>query len=219
VLSQFLIARRQEILAKGRAKLASRTAPHATPIEIEAGVPLFLDQLAAELAAAPWTHTRRADDPIGRSASERGRVLYGMGLSAGQVIHSYGDICQAITELAVESHVPITTDEFRTLNRCLDEAMAEAIAEFGRQRECSIADGATKRRALLAHDLKNLLNVSMLAFDAITEGAIGVAGSTGTMLGHSLTRMNEILHRSVQDAAYAGRNPPDGPEGFAPAQK
>ena len=219
MLAQFLIARREEVLAKSRAKIASRTAPHATPIEMEAGVPLFLDQLSAALAAALRTSTRAADAQIGRSAAERGRALHEIGLSAGQVIHSYGDICQAITELAVESHVPITADEFRTLNRCLDEAMAEAIAEFGRQRERSITDGATKRRALLAHDLKNLLNVSMLAFDAITEGVIGVGGSTGTMLGHSLTRMNEIVHRSVQDAAYAGRHPPDGPDGFAPGEK
>ena len=43
-----------------------------------------------------------------------------------------GDICQAVTELALEQHAPITTEEFHTLNRCLDTAIAEAVTEHGR---------------------------------------------------------------------------------------
>jgi hypothetical protein len=50
---------------------------------------------------------------------------------AGPDLHDYGDICQAITEVAVEQHLPITTEEFHTLNRCLDTAIA-AVTEHAR---------------------------------------------------------------------------------------
>ena len=49
-----------------------------------------------------------------------------------QVVHDYGDICQAITELALELKAPITVKEFHTLNRCLDTAIAEACTEHAR---------------------------------------------------------------------------------------
>jgi hypothetical protein len=166
---------------------------------METGVPLFLDQLVATLGAE-FSNGEDADDKgIGRSAAEHGKALHEIGFTAGQVIHDYGDICQAITELAAESNTPIAAHEFRTLNRCLDEAMAEAIAEFGRQRELELADGESKRQSVLAHDLRNLLNVSMLAFDGIRDGTIGMGGSTGALLGVGLKRMQEIIERSVEE--------------------
>ena len=56
-----------------------------------------------------------------------------------QVVHDYGDVCQAITELAVEMDAPISTDDFRMLNRCLDDAIAGAVTEYGRERNQSDA--------------------------------------------------------------------------------
>jgi len=199
VLSEFLVLHRQTIITNSRVKVGSRTAPHATPLEMETGVPLFLDQLVATLGAE-FSNGEDADDKgIGRSAAEHGKALHEIGFTAGQVIHDYGDICQAITELAAASNTPIAAHEFRTLNRCLDEAMAEAIAEFGRQRELELADGESKRQSVLAHDLRNLLNVSMLAFDGIRDGTIGMGGSTGALLGVGLKRMQEIIERSVEE--------------------
>ena len=52
------------------------------------------------------------------------------GFSIEQVVHDYGDVCQSITDLAVELGAPISTEDFRTLNRCLDNAIAGAVTEF-----------------------------------------------------------------------------------------
>jgi CheY-like chemotaxis protein len=38
-----------------------------------------------------------------------------LGFTVSQVVHDYGDICQAVSELAIEQNAPITTDEFKTL--------------------------------------------------------------------------------------------------------
>jgi signal transduction histidine kinase len=199
MLSQFLAQHRETIIASSRGKVASRTAPRATPVELETGVPLFLDQLIATLRiqeSRGGTHSARE---IGLSAARHGKALQEIGFTVAQLIHDYGDVCQAITELAIKLNAPITADEFRTLNRCLDEAMAESVSEFGRQRELSISDDETERLGFFAHELRNLLSNSMLAFEVLKSGSVGVGGSTGTLLGRNLMGMRDLIDRSLAE--------------------
>lgn len=51
-------------------------------------------------------------------------------------------MCQAVSELADEQGMHISIGKFQTLNRCLDDAMAEAVTSFGRAREVLINDQA-----------------------------------------------------------------------------
>src|SRR5579863_8168030 len=120
MLHQFITENRSEIIDRCRAKIASRPAPRPTDVELEHGVPLFLDQLADTLRLALTTHPA-----IGKSAAKHGDELLHRGFTIAQVVHDYGGVCQAITELAVETQAPITTKEFQTLNLCLDDAIAE----------------------------------------------------------------------------------------------
>ena len=93
--------------------------PPPTEGEIDHGVPLFLDQMVDALRLG-----LRSSPEIGRSAVLHGHDLLLQGFTVSQVVHDYGDVCQTITELAVEMNAPISTDDFRSLNRCLDEAIA-----------------------------------------------------------------------------------------------
>ena len=65
---------------------------------------------------------RTETDDIGNSAKKHGHDLLTQGFTVEQVVHDYGDVCQSITDLAVELEASISTDDFRTLNRCLDNA-------------------------------------------------------------------------------------------------
>ena len=76
-----------------------------------------------------------ANPEIADSAILHGHDLLLQGFTVSQVVHDYGDVCQSITELAVEMEVPISTDDFRMLNRCLDDAIAGAVTEYGRERK------------------------------------------------------------------------------------
>src|SRR5256885_406397 len=120
LLHEFAPTNRREIIALTRRKVALRSAPRATQRELESGVPLFLEQLALALRAGPPSpHDLRA---IGDSAAIHGGHLLRHGFTVSQVVHGYGDVCQAVTELAQETDAAITTEEFQTLNRCLDDA-------------------------------------------------------------------------------------------------
>src|SRR6185436_14191596 len=112
-------------------------------------------------------------------------------------VHDYGDVCQAVTELAIERKISISADEFRTLNRCLDEAIAQAVTEYARQRELSLSDRGTERLGFFAHELRNLLNNAMLAFEVLKSGTVGVGGSTGMVLGRNLIALRDLIDRSL----------------------
>ena len=86
---------------------------------------MFLTQLSETLRFEA-TATPFATDAIGNAAARHGAELLAAGFNVAQVVHDYGDICQAITEIAIEQRAPITVEEFHTLNRCLDTAIARS---------------------------------------------------------------------------------------------
>jgi len=131
MLYEFIAMHREEIVARTRRRVLGRPWPSVSRQEIEYGVPLFLTQLSETLRREP-TATPFSSDAIGSAATRHGAELSAAGLNVAQVIHDYGDICQAITEIALEQHTPITVEEFHTLNRCLDTAIAEAVTEHTR---------------------------------------------------------------------------------------
>lgn len=71
---------------------------------------------------------------------EHGHELLQHGYTVDQVVHDYGDMCQAVTELAIEREATVTADEFKTLNMCLDNAIAAAVSEYDRERDHLVLD-------------------------------------------------------------------------------
>ena len=101
---------------------------------------MFLEQLVDALRLR-----RSSSAEIGRTALLHGRDLLRQGFTVSQVVHDYGDACQSITELAVETRAPIDTEDFGMLNGCLDDAIAGAVSQYGREHTQSSLDEATVR--------------------------------------------------------------------------
>ena len=198
VLHEFVAVNREEIIQRCRAKVATRSIPPPTEAEIDHGVPVFLDQLRNALRLGETTSPE-----ISKSAIRHGHDLLRQGFTVSQVVHDYGDVCQAITELAVELNAPISTEDFRILNRCLDDAIAGAVTEYGRERTQSGIDGesarGTERLGFFAHELRNLMNTALMAFEVLKTGNVGVGGSTGTVLHRTLTSSHALITRSLAE--------------------
>src|SRR5580704_8581227 len=129
MLHEFLSANRSEIIARTRERVANRSAPRATEAELENGIPLFLTQLV-DMLRSPGLESGTAE--MAQSATRHGNEMRRMGFTVGQIVHDYGGLCQAITELAVEKSASIGSAEFKVLNGCLDDAVAFAVTEFSR---------------------------------------------------------------------------------------
>lgn len=196
MLDDFLTANRDVIIARTRARVASRTSPRPSEVELNNGIPVFLDQLGGALRLAKSSSVIDHEE-IGKSAAKHGQDLLRMGLTIAQVVHDYGDVCQVVTELAVEQQAQIASEEFGTLNLCLDDAIAEAVTEYARQREHAITAQGTERLGVLAHELRNLLAVAMLSFESIKSGRVATGGSTGLLHGRSLMGLRDLIDRSL----------------------
>ena len=56
-----------------------------------------------------------------------------------------------------------------------------------------------ERLGFFAHELRNLLNTSILAFDVLQTGNIGVGGSTGQVLKRNLLGARDLIGRSLAE--------------------
>lgn len=202
MLHEFITTYRDPIIARTRAKLTDRPWAVVSDSELEHGVPLFLTQLS-ETLRLETTGTPFSDSAIGESATRHGRELRALGFTISQVVHDYGDICQAITEVAVEQHLPITTEEFHTLNRCLDTAIAGAVTEHARITAETGRTETVERTGQLAHELRDVLHSAMLAFNTLKLGTVAINGSTGAVLGRSLMTLRDLVDNTLSDVRMA----------------
>ena len=212
----FIANNRAELIARCKAKVAKRPQRAATVAQLSNGIPLFLEQLSQTLEAEEGGDDagslrisgasggdRTNLSEMGVSASAHGKQLLELGFTVDQVVHDYGDLCQAITDLAVERDAPFGVDEFRTLNRCLDNAIAGAVTEFSYQRDLTLARKQEhvfeQRIGFLAHELRNSVSSAKLALAALEVGHLSVSGATGGVLKRALNSMSVMISAAISE--------------------
>jgi signal transduction histidine kinase len=198
MLEEFIHSHRDDIIGQAQARVASRESPNVRGLELKRVIPVFLDQLSDALRLMRSTgevdHTQ-----IGKTAGQHGHELFRAGLTIGQAVHDYGDVCQTITTLALETAAPISGEDFKMLNLCLDDAIAGAVTEYAHQREKAITAEGTERLGSLAHELRTQLNTAMLSSENIRAGRVAPGGSTGILLDRSLMALRSLIDRSLAD--------------------
>jgi hypothetical protein len=214
MLHEFLRSHHRELIDRCKEKVAKRFEPAETPAAMDHGVPLFLQQLADTLRTEHSMPTRSivhpeptpSDCEIGRAAAMHGAEMLRLGFTVDQVVHEYGDVCQSVTDLAVEEKLQISTDEFRTLNRCLDNAIADAVTSFGLARQVRINDQAEDlhtRLGAFADEYARLVDIAMQALSAIKTGNVGLTGATGSLLVHTLMELRYLAERTLPEIRLA----------------
>lgn len=196
MLHKFLVGERGEILKRSREMRRAHRDEVSTALQPAEGIPLFLDQLTATLATTSGDRDQ-AHRNVGASAAIHGEQLLRSGVAIGQVVLDYGSICQSVTEIAAERDEPITAAEFQTFNRCLDDAIAHAVTAYEEQRD--LEDTGSEDFGSMVHEMSNMVTTSMLTFDALKRGTIGVHGTTSALLGNSLQRMRTLLDRTLTE--------------------
>lgn len=226
-MHEFLFNHRDDLIARCKEKVAQRPKRGATEKQLANGIPLFLQQLIRTLKAeeqgnvaegvrisGPAGGDIAALSEIGVSAAAHGKVLLGLGYTFNQVVHDYGDLCQAITDLAVERDAPFSVDEFRTLNRCLDNAIADAVTKFSAERDATASREQSAdenaRLGSLVHELRNFLMTATMAFAALESGKVPIGGSTGALVKRSFQAISDLLQSSLDEVKAAAGGPGQG---------
>jgi signal transduction histidine kinase len=225
MLDKFLTNNRADLIARCIEKVGQRPKRAATKQQLDNGIPMFIDQLirtlgaeqsgevgAGALISGPSGGHESGLTEMGLSAAAHGKELLKLGYSVDQVVHDYGDLCQAITDLAFERDAPFSIDEFRTLNRCLDNAIADAVTEFSAERDATLAEQhhaqVNEQVGFLMHELRNALATASMAVAAMEGGGLTVAGATGAVLKRSLSAMARLITRSLDEVRIKGDGPP-----------
>jgi hypothetical protein len=210
MLHDFLTTNRSVLIDRCRVMVGGRSDPKATEDELVHGIPTFLDQLIETLTLEQSlepsdkslsVRNARGEvaSDVGATAAMHGRDLFLKGFTIEQVVRDYGDVCQAVTNLAVETGAQISVDEFRTFNRCLDNAIAGAVTEFAKNTPASNDDSLQTLDARLgpqAQQLRNFLNTAILAVTAMKAGSVGTGGATAAVLEQSLMAMRDLIDPS-----------------------
>jgi len=210
MLHEFVTSNRLELIARCRDKVGRRLPPSEIPLALDHGVPLFLQQLVETLRSeevlphpvAYPVERSPASTEIGRAATVHGAELLRLGYSIDQVVHDYGDVCQSVTELAGEQGVAISTGEFHTLNRCLDNAIADAVTSFGNAHKTLLLDQAeTLQQRLYYYALEHqrISDIAVQAYAAIKSGQVGATGATSAVLVKALDDLRSLTDRTLPE--------------------
>ena len=216
MLHEFLTSNREKLIAHCHTLAATRTPRRLLANDVKHGVPIFLDQLIDTLrdeqdalkdgAAQVDSGLTEKQQPteLSKTATKHGRELLERGYSIDQVVHAYGDVCQAVTELASDNDTKIAADEFKTFNGCLDNAIAAAVTEFDRNREVIVRESGNvivnERLLTLAQEVRNAVGNAMLAVAVIKRGAVGTTGATAGVLDRSLISIRDFCDEALVEA-------------------
>ncbi len=202
MLHGFLRQNFDELVSRTRANASARRWLPASNPGLESGVPTLLAQLrdaaGREASAAPL-----ADRGIGSSAARYARALLEKGWSVSEIVHDHGAVRLAIAELAAAKGLAIGREELRALGRCLDAAIAEAVAEYARLKEEAASHREVERLGQVGHDLRNQLQTALLSFRALKTGRAGIDGSAGDALGRSLVRLRDLVDTALAEGRLA----------------
>jgi signal transduction histidine kinase len=228
MLHDFLIENEKEILELTAKKTLDIAGSRPNSVELKEGLPLFFRQLidVLKLVKSPFgapgsdkageaNAARTSNEPamakasghpaeiaVATTAGLHGSELMRLGYTLSHVVHAYGSMCQAITELAMEKKTDISTSEFHDLNRCLDTAIAGAVTEFQAQQNTEVANQEVEHLGFLAHELRNTLSTVSLSIDLIRRGTVAFSGSTGQVLDKNMKRMAELIDRSLTEVRF-----------------
>ena len=216
MLHEFLTSNREKLIAHCHELAVTRAPRRLISKQIKHGIPIFLDQLidtlrdgqddsddAAAQMASSLTEKQQPTE-MSKTASKHGRELLERGYTIDQVVHAYGDVCQAVTELASNNDTQIAAEEFKTFNGCLDNAIAAAVTEFDRKREEIVwKSGNTvvnERLLFLAQEVRNSVGSAMLAVAVMKRGVVGTSGATAGVLDRSLASIRDFCDEALAEA-------------------
>jgi signal transduction histidine kinase len=213
MLSDFLKEHKSEIISKCKKKVHSDSESKPTSALLDQGLPVFYNELISVLqrtAAATdpdiesqnaHTNNRIKEGP----AAAHGRESLRLGYSISQVVHSYGAICQCITEFVESKSFNIAPREFHDLNFSLDCAIAEAVTEFEAKQTERIGKAEVEKLGFLIHEMKNSLWAVSLSYEMINKGMVGNRGATNRVLTSSLERMKKLMEGAVKELRLHGK--------------
>lgn len=181
--------------------------------ELIEDLPFFLADLEDALRDPTTTSTCARTLP---AASRHGVQRHERGFDLGAILREYALLRQCIFRVAKEHGLSPNLDEIEALDRCVDAAIADAAAAYGRVRDAELA---AERRALdeererlrqavrsrddlvaiVSHDLKNPLTAITLSAAQLRREVVRADATRSDRLLDSVERAAHRMTRLIVD--------------------
>ena len=166
-LHSLLAAQRDDLIAAWSAETGRMIASVSVArAELLDRMPDFVDQIIAALhpTAIPLP-------PTGEIAEEHGAQRLGIGFDVGEVIREYGLLHRCILDIAERAgHTP-TLREQGIIARWLSTGIADAVAQYVKQRDIETQRQTSEHLGFIAHELRNPLATARMAFVRMQQAA------------------------------------------------
>jgi signal transduction histidine kinase len=198
-LHSLLAARRDDVITAWSAEtarlIASASLAHA---ELLDRMPDFVDQVIAALhpEAIPLP-------PTGEVAEEHGAQRLRIGFDVGEVVREYGLLHRSILEAAARSAYLPTLREQQVIARWLSTGIADAVAQYVKQRDIERQRQTSEHLGFIAHELRNPLATARLAFARMQQAAPEAFANArwADALERNLRRTMELINNVLGQAS------------------
>jgi signal transduction histidine kinase len=188
-LSAALNSVRAELINAWMARVKSEVGAAPLPtVELIDHMPAFVDELI-ETAARPWQPT-----PSG-PAEQHGVQRLRLGFNVGEVVREYGILHECIIEAMGRIGFRLEARHQLLIVRSLSQGMADAVSQYVNQRDSELERQASEHVGFIAHEVRNGLATSLLAYQALRPG--GEMQGPLERLGRSLRTVAEVVDNTL----------------------
>src|SRR4051812_46396883 len=191
MLHDFIYAHRSEILEVCLSELKSQH-PDRLDGDLISGIPEFLDEVITQLVSDA-TPANKAEGLKRGTAALQGLQRKKQGFDIQRLIHDFGLVCQGITATAGKYDERPSAREFQIVNRCIDNAIAEAVEAFTGQIRADEQFERAKELGMVAHELRNAVSNAMMGFQLIRRGRVPADGMTADVVERGLARIASVV--------------------------
>ncbi len=193
-LHRVLTDHRDEIMQRWADTVRGTLHPASMPrAELIDHLPVFLKEVieALRLEEGPETSVTAAD---------HGGQRLGLGFNLDSVVREYGALGDSIVYVANAHGAPLTVRDYHVLSTCVITGIAEAVAQYARQRDAELQRQANEHFAFIAHELRNPLGAALMAVNLLRQKQLMPDDRSAQVLDRALARMHQLIEDSLGDA-------------------
>jgi signal transduction histidine kinase len=131
------------------------------------------------------------------TAADHGEQRLALGFDLDSVVREYGALGASIVETARAAGTPLTPRDYLVLSQCVNTGIAEAVAQYARQRDAELQRQANEHFAFIAHELRNPLGSALLALSLLRDKALMPEDRLAKVLDRALARMHQLIEESL----------------------
>ena len=176
-----------------RASITGASLPRS---ELMDQMPAFVVEIIAALNPDATPQPTASDN-----AEEHGAQRLRLGFDVSEVVREYGLLHECILDMAQEARLMPSVHEQRVVLRWINAGIADAIAQYSKERDVELQRQASEHLGFIAHELRNPISAAMLSFRRLMTGPLAQGGRAVEQLDRGLKRTLDIINATLEHAS------------------